>query len=39
MQKFVKSLPLRWNGHVERMNAKKTGTLTMDGTKKRDRPC
>jgi len=36
--KFIKSLPLRRHGHFERMSAKNTGTLTVDGTRKRGRP-
>jgi hypothetical protein len=35
LQKLIKSLPLRWHGHVERMDAIKIGKLTTEGTRKK----
>jgi hypothetical protein len=40
--KFIKSLRLRWCGHIERMNnerMKKKMTTKIEGTWKRGRPC
>jgi hypothetical protein len=40
--KFIKSLKLRWCGHIERMNnermPKKVMTTKMEGTRKKGRP-
>jgi hypothetical protein len=41
--KFIKSLRLRWSGHIERMNNERTPkkilTTEMEGTRKRGRLC